>query len=105
MHLPAELLLHVATYLDTVDCLTLSRIFPMARTVFVDKMSKTFGAIAKIGGYCNFSAVCLGPLFIDHDWQEFGLQIVRYHTQTNYYEWDVLTRLQIRTVKVWRSVK
>ena len=87
MHLPAELLLHVATYLDTVDCLTLSRIFPMVRTVFVDKMSETFDAIPKIGGYRNYSVVCLGPIFRDFDRKKFGLQIIRYHTQ-RYYEWD-----------------
>ena len=47
MHLPAELLLHVALYLSTVDCLALSRVAPIVRKVFINKMSQTFATMQK----------------------------------------------------------
>ena len=53
MHLPAELLLHVALYLSTVDCLALSRVAPIVRKVFINKMSQTFATMQKMKSHCE----------------------------------------------------
>ena len=77
MHLPAELILHVATYLDPVDCQALSRVVRVVRKMFLDKMSRKFGIVPK-------PRTSLGCIVVDFGTKFCTIRIYRYCVHRDY---------------------